>query len=307
MDALLIARFVQAAAAVVLAGTLLLRLFALGTAARGVLRWNWLAWGSWGALALAGSVVLVLTTASMTDQSFLATVQGNTVGFVLEGTYFGKIWLWRAGLLGGVFIVGLVIKVIRRYFRRRVPVVLDAANGLLAAAVLANLVWAGHAQMSAQKAWLLPADVLHVLAAGAWPGGLVPLVVLLVRARRDPDLVPSTATVARRFSVSSVVAVGVLGFSGVVNGVGVMGSLGALWPAELWTHVYGRLLLCKVTLFVVMVGLGALNRRLVKLGSSGHATGSLGRLSRNVAWECVLAVGVVLATEALSMSAPPGG
>ena len=98
----------------------------------------------------------------------------------------------------------------------------------------------------------------------------------------------------------SVGAVSVLTFSGLLNGIGLVGTLPALW-----TSVYGRLILCKVTLLAGMVGLGFVNRRLVRRGAPGDAAPTLGSLWRNVAWESALAVCVLLATEALALSVPP--
>jgi putative copper export protein len=162
------------------------------------------------------------------------------------------------------------------------------------------LIWSGHAHASDKHAWLLPSDLLHVVAAGAWPGGLLPLALLLAQARRDPGLVLPVLRVTRRFSRLSVAAVSVLALSGLLNSVGLVGTLAALWPG-----VYGRLILCKAALLAVMVGLGAVNRRIIHQDDSGDVARTLRSLCRNVAWEGVLAVVVVLATEALAMSAPP--
>ena len=63
--------------------------------------------------------------------------------------------------------------------RTRWSAILEILGALLAAALLATLVWSGHAHASNKHAWLLPTDLLHVIAAGAWPGGLLPLALLL--------------------------------------------------------------------------------------------------------------------------------
>ncbi len=302
MDLLLIARFVQSSAAVVLAGTLLLRLLSRGANPRGMPRWNRLAWGCWGTSVLAGSSVLWLTAAAMTGQSLPDALRDHSIREVLTGTRFGAAWLVRAGLLAGVCAVSFLVGLRRWQGRPRLLALLDAANLLLAAAALAALVWTSHAQASAHRAWLFPADILHVLAAGAWPGGLLPLAILLVRTRREPALLGATTTITRRFSRMSAVAVAVLAFSGLVNACGMIGALAFLPSSQ-----YGRALLCKVALFLVMVGVGFINRRLVKPDPSVTAAEAVRRLCLNVGWECVFAVGVLLATQALAMSAPPHG
>ena len=140
----------------------------------------------------------------------------------------------------------------------------------------------------------------HVLAAGVWPGGLLPLAQLLGRARRDWRTVPAVVTVTRRFSRLSLVAVGVLAASGLLNSYGLVGTFSALWPSA-----YGRLILCKVALFAGMVCLGATNRKLLAPADVADPGVAVRRLRRNVAWECVLAAVVLLATAALAMNAPP--
>ena len=172
---------------------------------------------------------------------------------------------------------------------------------LLDATLLVSLVLAGHAQASDKSVWLLPVDVSHALAAGVWPGGLLPLLMLLARARTDAALLPAAFAITVRFSRLSVVAVGLLAFSGVLNGAGMVGALAALWSSG-----YGRLVLCKAVLFVSMVGLGAVNRRLIQRQPNlADPAQTVRWLWRNVAWECVLAASVLMATEALATSAPP--
>lgn len=137
-------------------------------------------------------------------------------------------------------------------------------------------------------------------AAGAWPGGLVPLALLLAQAHRDPTLLRPAAIITRRFSRLSIAAVGILALSGSLNSIGLVGTFSALYLS-----FYGRLLLCKVALFAGMAGLGAVNRRLIRLESPGNAAQTLRRVWLNVAWECALATCVLLATEALAMCPPP--
>lgn len=303
MSPLLLCRFAQTSAAVLLAGTAALRLIARGTAAApGAPRWNRLAAGSWAVLLVAGLLELCLTAADMSGQPLPAALSGQTLRSVLGGTRFGAVWTMRACLLAGMFLVQWRIAAgQRRSGRRREPNVWgDIAGVLLAAAFLAGLVWTGHASASAKHAWLLPVDSLHAIAAGAWPGGLLPLALLLARARREPTLARPAVIITRRFSRLSLAAVSILALTGLLNGCGLVGTLSALWP-----NVYGRLLLCKAALLLGMTGLGAANRRLISQNAPADATQSLRWLRRNVASECALALVVLLATEALAMSVPP--
>ena len=106
-------------------------------------------------------------------------------------------------------------------------------------------------------------------------------------------------TITRRFSRLSVVAVGVLALSGSLNAYALVGTV-----AGLWTSTYGRLLLGKGAIYFTMVALGALNKRLIENRPDRNPAATVRGLWRNVAVECVAAVGVLLATEALAMSTP---
>ena len=291
----------QTSAAVLLAGTATLRLLAWGTGIAHGSPWNRLAWASWSVLLGAAVLQLPLTAAEMSGLPLTQACSGQVLGSVLGSTVFGAVWKVRIGLLVPMLVVLWFMSVAPRHGGRTGWSAMSEITGaLLAAALLATLVWSGHAHASNKHAWLLPTDLLHVMAAGAWPGGLLPLALLLAQARNDSNLVAPVAAVARRFSRLSVAAVSILTLSGLLNGIGLVGSLDALWPSA-----YGRLILCKVALLAGMVGLGAVNRRLIRRNGSGDVARTLRRLWRNVAWECVLAVAVVLATEALAMNAPP--
>ena len=291
MSPILWCRFAQTAAAVLLAGTVVLRLLALGTGSGEPGRWSRLAFGSWGVLLVAGVLQLALTAADMNGVPLAEAFSGEVLGSVLGGTLFGIVWEARAGLLVTLFVVGMLTTA---------SAARDAAGAVLAAALLASLVWTGHAQASERAAWLLPVTVLHAVTTGIWPGGLWPLASLLARTRHDPNLVQAAVKITRRFSRLSVAAVGILAFSGLLNSYGLVGTFAALWPTG-----YGRWLICKVTIFVGMIALGATNRRLIRSEEHHAATVTLRCLWRNVTWECVLAAGVLLATEALATSAPP--
>ena len=293
----------QTSAAVLLAGTATLRLLAWGSGVERSSDWNRLAWASWGVVLGAAVLQLGLTAADMSGLPLAQACSGPVLGSVLGSTIFGAVWKVRVCLLAAMFLVGQRVGVTPGDpGRTRVFAIPEVAAALLAAALLATLIWSGHAHASDKRAWLLPSDLLHVVAAGAWPGGLLPLALLLARVRRDPRLLSAAVTVTRRFSRLSVVAVSLLALSRLLNGVGLVGTFSALWPS-----VYGRLILCKVALLAGLIGMGAVNRRIIHQDDLGNVPQTLRRLWRNVTWECVLATVVVLATEALAMTASASG
>lgn len=293
-------RSVQTGAALLVAGTAAMRLLAWGGAPVGTApRWNHLGAVSWCALLLASVLQLVLTAAQMSDLPLGQVFHGNALASVLTDTHFGAVWQVRIALLGGLLVTGLMAGVARRNASRRLTAIADLAAALLIVSLLASLVVAGHAQASEQRVWLLPVDMIHAAAAGAWPGGLLPLVILLAHARRNTELLPAAITITQRFSRVSVAAVGVLAISGSLNSYALIGTFDGLWSS-----VYGRLVVCKGLLFATMVALGAMNKGLIEQNPMENPHATISRLWRNVAVECGVAVAVLLATEALAMSIP---
>ncbi|HLX01448.1 MAG TPA: CopD family protein, partial [Trinickia sp.] len=134
--------------------------------------------------------------------------------------------------------------------------------GLLASAVfMASLAWAGHGAAADDvpyDALHLPADILHLLASGAWLGALPMLVLLLFRAWRSGshERVLEACAATKRFSVLGITCVGTLLVTGVVNTWFLAGSAAALLGTQ-----YGQLLLLKIAFFVGMVGVAGINQR----------------------------------------------
>ncbi|WP_438486962.1 copper resistance CopC/CopD family protein [Streptomyces sp. S186] len=126
-----------------------------------------------------------------------------------------------------------------------------AVGGVVVAAGLATT-WAvaEHASTGLQPAVAMPVDVLHLLAVAAWLGGLA---ALLVSLYSGPAV---ERTAVRRFSRIAFGSVLVLVATGTYQSWRQVGS----WHA-LTDTTYGRLLLLKVGLVLVMVAVAGLSRR----------------------------------------------
>ena len=147
--------------------------------------------------------------------------------------------------------------------------------------------------------------MLHLVAAAAWVGALVPLALVLGVATDDGG--PSALAVARaatlRFSTLGIASVGTVLATGIVNTFALAGSLAALFGTG-----YGRLLLVKIVLFLAMLAIAAVNRmRLTpRLIAGGVAAGpALRQLRRNALIEAVLGA-LILFIVALLGTLPPG-
>jgi copper transport protein len=147
-------------------------------------------------------------------------------------------------------------------------------------------------------------DVLHVGAAAVWVGGLVQLAVVVPRVAKPLLRDTRTALYAdlfRRFSRIAFVSVPVLVLTGVVRSLFELSAV-----SEMWTTSYGKTLLVKIGLLLVLLVFGWVNRyRLVpRLSTPAKSEQSVrttvGRLRVAVGSEIVLLAVVVAAVALLT-------
>jgi putative copper export protein len=107
----------------------------------------------------------------------------------------------------------------------------------------------GHTSVSAYRWLLAPLLAAHILALAFWFGALWPL----ARVTRAEELRTAAAVLAR-FSAAAVRLVPLIALAGAGLALLLLPDAAAL------LEPYGRLLLLKVALFVLLMGLAALNR-----------------------------------------------
>jgi putative copper resistance protein D len=271
-------------------------------------RLNFLVWTSFVLGCLSGLLWLVFEARSMSGKPIAEVFAQGLLGTVLTRTRFGHDWALR-GLLAVPLIACLILAA-----RQRRSAVATAAAWLalvLSAAELAMLAGAGHAV--AGVGWpgylQLFGDAAHLLAAGAWIGGLLPLALLFAAARRAEG--SSCALAAReatlRLSTVGVLAVGTLLVTGLLNAVFLVGSV----PALLGTD-YGHLLTLKIALFLTMVAFAAINRQWLtpqladapSASTPGANKNTLRQLQRNSLIEAGLGAAVLTVLGALGTTPP---
>src|SRR5262249_9591200 len=164
-----------------------------------------------------------------------------------------------------------------------------------AAVLLASLAGIGHAQVheGASAIVHVTADAVHLLTAGAWLGGLLPLGMVVVSCRMKQLLDEDAVSVLSRFSGMAYLAVAALVASGSINGWLLIGSLSALIGTA-----YGELLLLKLGLLVLMLCLAAANRfwlvpALAKAPTASESDLVLARLRRHILAEQILGILIV--------------
>lgn len=243
----------------------------------------------WLALAVAilsGAAWLLLLAAEILGASVLDVCLHGGAWPVLFDTRFGLVWCVRLVL---AVLLGLMI------FR-------PALRGLklgTAAALVALPALVGHAGATPGIAgdFHLLSDMAHLLAAGAWLGGLPAFWLALTWARREPGWENFIASTTRRFSVVGILSVTTLLASGLVNSWNLLSG-----PRDLVATGYGRLIALKIGLFVAMLAIAAVNR--FYLTPRLPERGALRALQRNSLAEIFLGLCVLLLVGMLGTRAP---
>jgi putative copper resistance protein D len=317
-DPLIAVRAIHVAATALAAGGVFFECLVAGPALRRtveslsavvILFRNCIAWILWISLALAvisGAIWLLLLAADIVDRPLIEVIPDGTAWIVLTQTRFGFDWQLR--LLFAVLLGGYVQRFKRsggRSFFWRVPA------AALAAAFVGALAWAGHGGATPGNAGIvhLSADILHLVAAAAWLGGLVPFVIVLGYLRRSDQAEWTTIAglISRRFSNLGIFAVGTLLVSGVTNASFLAGDMQGLTGTS-----YGRLLMLKILLFVGMVCLAAVNRQYLLPHLPAEIAGPdpdfnrriARKLERNAVLEIAFGLAVVIVVAVLGVTPP---
>jgi copper resistance protein D len=312
-DPLFYARAIHFAATMLVAGVVFFAVFVAAPAWRSAVgnsgvainvrtRLAVIAWIGLILAAISGAAWLVLTAAAMSDLPAAKIFGDGVLWTVLSQTTFGRDWLARFAL---ACALAATLPALLSPRDHKSPWLATAAT-ILAAAFAGALAWSGHAAGGlGGEAIIHPAaDLLHLIAAAAWVGALLPLIVLFAAAGADDASITIARTATARFSILGIVSVGTLLATGIVNTYYLAGSL----PALLHTD-YGRLLLIKIALFLAMVAIAAVNRfrltpELLQEASIAASRDALRRLRRNAAIE-VLAGAIIIAIVAALGTMPP--
>ncbi len=234
---------------------------------------------AWIALAAALLTLLpwlVLEAAAIAEVDTAAALPG-ALAIVLTQTWFGHVVLARAAFLAFALLLcraGLSI-----------PAMVLAALALVSEAALTHAVNGEGA--------IFAAEILHLLAVGAWLGSLPALLLLL----RGPD----ATLAAQRFSGLGIAAVVAVAGSALALASAQLGGLGGLLGTA-----YGHVILLKLALFASLLTLAAINRLVLtpRLSASGLPGSGPGMLRVSVAVETGLGL-CVLSAAAWLAALPP--
>jgi copper resistance protein D len=305
-DFLIVVRAMHFAATAVIAGTLLFRMVIARPAlhlARPVanvveaqiLR---VAWICIVISFVSGAAWILLQVPAMSGLPFREAMTGDVIGTVLTETQFGLVTELRS-------VLAVIVAACLTYDRYPMARSLGLMSSLC---LVASIAATGHAGATEGSAGLahLAADAVHLVASGAWIGGLVSLALLTTITRRyDPHGWPSLVRDATlRFSNLGLLSVGALLATGMVNGAILVGSVHALLVT-----MYGQLLVLKIALFAAMLVIAAVNRfwllpQLASVPASERELDAARKLTRNCVVEVALGLMIFAIVGALGTIHP---
>ena len=266
---------------------------------------------SWGVLAMAcmasatllvASVVQLVVQTSVVYETSIVDALGSPIRSLLTETDWGRIWIWRtllAALMAAVLAVGW----------RRIRAEPEPTGGLavtytaavlgLGALLTISMTSHGAATPNVRSMALLN-DLVHMVSAAVWIGGLLSLAIALYLTFEmlgDSERRPVLIALSRRFSVVAGLSVAVLLLTGLYSAWAQVTVIQAL------STPYGWTLVVKIGIVALLLLAAAANLIWVRprLQSNDRAAYWLRRL---VAVECVLAVLVILSVGFLTALEP---
>lgn len=245
-----------------------------------------------GSLAVVGLVNILLQGATAGGLSLADALSWSLFRSVLE-TDYGEVLLIQSALATTLALTALALRQAESHDRRP----LTGLTLALSAGLSLTPSFSGHAR--ALGGLGLVSDILHVISAALWTGGLAFLVLALLLA--EADRWPLATRAVPRFSNLAIGSVVVLLVAGVVSAYLQLRTWSALWDNQ-----YGLLVLAKIVLVVPLVALGAYNNRYAvpRLKAGVASVLERRRFLRTVAAELLIMVAIVGVTAVLVNSEP---
>ena len=214
---------------------------------------------------LSGLGLLVLAAAMMGASLF--PVDPTHVGMILFETATGPAWIVRMLALAIVLAAALALE--------RFPTAMRMVVLLASSVAIATLVWTGHAGATEGVSGTIHrlSDIVHMLAASIWVGGIASFAWLLFKpaGKTSSTELAMAHRALEQFSRVGTLVVGLIVLTGLINCQFLIGiaNLGLIAGTP-----YGQLLLAKLALFGLMLVLAATNRwRLTPALNAGVTSG----------------------------------
>jgi copper transport protein len=245
-----------------------------------------------GALALVALANILLQGVAAGGLTLADAFSWDLFSSVL-GTRYGEVILIQSALAATLALAALALRYSEGHDRRP----LTALTLALSAGLTLTPSFSGHA--STLNALGLASDVIHVVAAALWTGGLALILLGLLLAGEHRWLLAMTCV--PRFSTMAVVSVVALITAGIISAYLQVRTWSGLWETQ-----YGLLLLAKIALLLPLLALGAYNNRYaVPRCKSGIASPlERRRFLRTIGAELTIMVAVIGVTAVLINAEP---
>lgn len=235
-----------------------------------------------GVWAVCAVLMVPLTVSDVSGQPLSTRLSPADIWSVADLIEIAGAWRWTA--LFAVLVTVVSIPVLRWSWT---PVLFGASL-----VTLLPLALSGHSSSGGAHDVATNSLLIHLVAGAMWAGGLLALLVHVLRGGGHADLA------TRRFSAVALWCFVAMAFSGVIN------ALVRIRPADLLSTSYGGLILAKTAALVVLGVVGWQQRRrgVVALRCDPNARGPLVRLAFVEAVIFGLTFGVAVA---LGRTPPP--
>jgi copper transport protein len=247
-------------------------------------------------LLFIASIFWLLMQSGQAAGSEIAMPWNPVVGQVLFTTRFGAAWIARIALALALMLFLPHAKSARDRW-------ISLGLGVL---LLLTVSIGSHG--AAQPSSFLPitADLIHLIAASVWVGGLIHFLLGLhaIRQLDEAQRPKLTAALIPRFSALALTSTAVLTLTGLYASLLHVGSIDGLMNT-----IYGRTLLVKLALVLPMIMLGAVNLlvttpNLKQAAEKGGGSFWVGRFRKLVTSEVTLGIAVFLSVAVLTTLPP---
>ncbi|MEI4789673.1 copper resistance CopC/CopD family protein [Bacillus sp. FJAT-53060] len=272
-------------------GTILFGLFWFQAAIKTALakRMKWLL--TLSLIMMGGALVLQLPiqTKSAANVSYWKAFEPSLLKETILSTSGGSLWMMLMASFVVLTIWTIVAMKKRNFTSFRVwmfPLLIFTVLLWLKAQI-------GHPAATDNKILTTSLDFIHLVSASIWVGGLTSIVLLLLKKlpNEDQPLLRKTLTA---FHPWALLSVGLIMFSGFVNAIFILQSFDALFQS-----VYGRTLLIKIGLFIIMGLLGLVHYLMLRWEKKHNRNVSL-----RVEW--IIGIAILLLTAVFTnIPSPP--
>ena len=255
-------------------------------------------------LLIAASVAQLLTQAASLFETSLVEAAGAPAIEIAQETDWGRMWLYRSGLVilvGVLFLLPLAVRFSRHSRQDRLLAVTLWLSLGATLGILLTISMISHAAATIGIArYALANNMLHLIAAAVWTGGLLQLIAntpLFIGGISESARRNALSRLVSRFSVAAALSVIVLVITGTYSAWAQVTDLIAL------DTTYGIALRSKILIVALLLLIGGVNLVWIRPRLRGSSAAARW-LRRTVVAEVALATLVILIVGFLTVLEP---